>query len=112
MMTGKKFGQFLIEKEIGAGAMGTVYRGTDTKTGGKVAMKFISTGLDSSPKALARFERETKILKALRHPNIVRLLAYQLEKGRPFYVMEFIEGESLEKLLERRGRLEWEEVVR
>jgi serine/threonine-protein kinase len=112
MLAGKQLKEYLIEKEIGSGAMGTVYRAKNTETGDRVAFKFISSGLDGSPKALARFEREMAILKALRHPNIVRLLKSGHLSGKPFYVMEYIEGETLERMLRRRGRMEWEEVVR
>lgn len=112
MIAGQKLDRFIIEKEIGAGAMGTVFRATDTKSGEKVAFKFISTGLDTSPKAMARFEREMAILKTLHHPNIVQLKATGTYRSKPFYAMEYIDGESLEDMLQRRGRLDWEEVVR
>jgi serine/threonine-protein kinase len=110
MQTGQQLGPFTIEKQVGEGAMGTVYRARHDKTGQAVALKIIS-GADITPNTIARFERETAILKKLNHPNIVRLLATGRIRGTPFYVMEFIEGETLEALLERRGRFTWQEVV-
>jgi eukaryotic-like serine/threonine-protein kinase len=111
MLVGQQIGPFAVDKEIGAGAMGTVYRARYTKTGQEVAIKIISAGLDTNSTTLARFEREAAILKTLDHPNIVRLFATGRYRAAPFYVMEYIQGETLEHLLERRGRFTWEEVV-
>jgi serine/threonine-protein kinase len=111
MIAGKKIGPFEIERELGSGAMGSVYRALYTENGKRVAIKIIAPGLASNETALARFEREAAILKQLRHPNIVRLYATGRYHGTPFYAMEYIEGESLDKVIQRRGRLTWEEVV-
>src|SRR5262245_38486194 len=111
MLVGKAIGPFVIEKEIGHGAMGTVYRGYERKTNKPVAVKMVSTALESNPGALARFERECEFLKKLRHPNIVRLYATGSYRHTPFYVMEFIKGETLQEILSRRGRFPWEDLV-
>jgi serine/threonine-protein kinase len=111
MQAGQELGPFTVEKEIGSGAMGTVYRGRYTESGQAVAVKIINSGADAHPTALARFEREANILKKLKHPNIVRLHATGRHRKTPFYVMEFVDGESLETLLQRRGRFTWEETV-
>ncbi|MBX7102868.1 MAG: serine/threonine protein kinase [Gemmataceae bacterium] len=108
---GKYLGPFVIEGELGSGAMGTVYKANYTETGQDVAIKIIGLGLAGNESALARFEREAEILKQLRHPNIVRLFATGRYKKTPFFAMEYVEGESLDKIMERRGRLPWEEVV-
>jgi serine/threonine-protein kinase len=111
MLTGQKVGPFVIEKELGSGAMGTVYRGTHTKTGQKVAVKFMSPSLGGNDRSLARFEREIAILKQLKHPNIVRCFGASKFQGMPYYAMEYVEGESLDYVMERRGRITWEELV-
>lgn len=111
MQTGEQVGPLAIEQELGSGAMGTVYLARHVETGAKVALKVMLAGLGSNPKAEARFEREADVLKQLRHPNIVRLVASGRYRGKPFYAMEFIEGESLDKILERRGKLSWQEAV-
>jgi len=72
MLVGKALGPYVIDREIGHGAMGTVYHGFEHKTNKPVALKIVSAGLDSNSAALARFERECEFLKRLRHPNIVR----------------------------------------
>src|ERR1700680_3970583 len=104
MLAGEQIGPFAVEKEIGAGAMGAVYGARYTKTGLAVAIKIIGTGLDRSPTTLAGFQREMLILKKLTPPNIVRLYATGKFRGKPFYAMEYVKGESLDHTLERRGR--------
>jgi serine/threonine-protein kinase len=112
MLVGQQLGPFLIEKELGAGAMGAVYRGKYLKTGQVVAIKIMAPGLGtSSDSAVKRFEREAKILKQLTHPNIVRLFGIGKHQGTAYYAMEYIQGESLDKVMARRDRMTWEEVV-
>jgi eukaryotic-like serine/threonine-protein kinase len=111
MLVGKKIGPFVVDKELGSGAMGAVYRGRHADTGDKVAIKVVAPGLATNANALKRFKRETSILKQLAHPNIVKLIASGKMHGTPFYVMEFVEGESLDHVMERRGRITWEELI-
>jgi serine/threonine-protein kinase len=112
MLVGQQIGPFLIDKELGSGAMGTVYRGTYTPTGVRVAIKIMAPGLGTTnPNATQRFEREAAILKQLKHPNIVRLYGVGKAQGMRYYAMEYIEGESLDKVMARRDRMTWEEVV-
>src|SRR6516165_1267623 len=109
MLLGQSIGPFAIEKEVGNGAMGTVYLARHEK-GVRVAIKVMAPGL-SSKVASERFKRESDILKQLKHPNIVRLIASGRYRNSPFYAMEYIEGESLDQVMARRGRITWEEVV-
>jgi serine/threonine-protein kinase len=111
MLAGKAIGPYYIYNEIGHGAMGTVYQGYDNKSKKPVAVKMIGAGLSSNPGAMARFQRECEFLKKLRHPNIVRLYATGNYQKTPFYVMEFIAGETLQDVLARRGKFPWEDVV-
>ncbi|QEL18260.1 serine/threonine protein kinase [Limnoglobus roseus] len=116
MFVGQKFGPFEIDKELGSGAMGSVYRAKFTHEGkvSRVAIKVVALGLLGNESAMARFEREANILKQLRHPHIVRLVATgRLGKSQPtpFIAMEFVEGESLDHILGRRLKLGWEEVA-
>ena len=111
MLVGKRIGPFLIDKELGSGAMGAVYRGKHADTGEKVAIKVVAPGLAANANALKRFKRETSILKQMDHPNIVKLIASGKVHGTPFYVMEYVEGESLDHVMERRGRITWEELI-
>jgi len=111
MLLGKKIGPYLVEKELGSGAMGAVFRGKHTGTGDRVAIKIIAPGLTANESAMRRFQREIDILKQLEHPNIARIYRSGKLQNTPFYVMEYIEGQSLDLVLGRRDRLPWEEVV-
>ena len=110
LAVGDQIGPFTIEKEIGNGAMGTVYRALFAQRKMHVALKVMAPGL-SSETALKRFKREADILKQLKHPNIVRLVGIGKHHKNPYYAMEFIEGESLDHVMARRGRISWEDVV-
>jgi predicted Ser/Thr protein kinase len=117
MLVGQTIGtgayRFEIESELGSGAMGTVYKAAFHKDGkvGPVALKIVSLGLLGNEGAMARFEREANILKQLKHPHIVRLIASGAYRKTPFIAMEFVDGEPLDRVLARRGRLAWEEVL-
>ena len=115
MLIGQQIGPFEIEKELGSGAMGTVYRAKFQRSADKVvpvALKVVAFGLLGNEGAMARFEREANILKQLKHPNIVRMIAHgKIKKTNPYIVMEYIDGEALDRVLARRGKLGWEEVL-
>ena len=88
-------GRFLIEREVGRGGVGIVYRAADDVTGQPVALKVIAiSGVDAGEEA--RFRREGRVLAGLRHPGIVRLVAFgQLDDGAPYVAMEWLEGEDI-----------------
>jgi serine/threonine-protein kinase len=111
MNPNKEVGPFTVERELGSGSMGSVYLAR-YKNGQRVALKFLGAGVLSSTKAAERFEREAEILKQLKHPNIVRLFGHGKHQKMPYYAMEYVEGQTLAQILEQRGRLPWEEVVR
>jgi serine/threonine-protein kinase len=111
MLVGQQIGPFAVEKELGAGAMGAVYCARHAETGQRVAIKVVAPGLAGNATIMARFKREAAILKQLNHRHIVRLVATGKFRGTPFYAMEYVDGESLDRVMARRGRLTWEEVV-
>jgi tetratricopeptide (TPR) repeat protein len=88
-------GRFAIEREVGRGGVGIVYRAFDQVTSQPVALKVIALpGVDAGEEA--RFRREGRVLAGLNHPNIVRLVAFgQLDDGAPYVAMEWLEGEDL-----------------
>ena len=101
MLVGQRVGPFAIEKTLGSGAMGTVYLGRYEKTGQHVAIKLMSPGLSGNETIQARFEQEAAILKKLHHPNIVRFFGTGHYQGSPYYAMEYVQGESLDHVIER-----------
>ncbi|MCY1014468.1 serine/threonine-protein kinase PknK [Pyxidicoccus sp. MSG2] len=90
--------RFVLEFEIGAGGMGTVYRGRDNETGAPVAVKLIGGRAGQDP---ARFMREAHTLAHLNHPAIVRYIAHGVDEGLPYLVMEWLAGEDLGERLKR-----------
>jgi eukaryotic-like serine/threonine-protein kinase len=111
-MIGQKLGPFLIEAELGSGAMGLVYLGIYEEKNKPVAIKVISDGQIGKGKALERFKREATILKQFRHPNIVRFIGEgKTRSGTVYYAMEYIKGPTLDKVLSQRDSLPWREVV-
>ena len=86
---------------LGAGGMGEVYRGRDTKLGREVAIKVLPEAFAQNEERLARFEREARLLASLNHPNIAALYGLEQSDGVQFLVMELAEGETLAERLRR-----------
>jgi eukaryotic-like serine/threonine-protein kinase len=91
------FGQFRLERQVGRGGLGAVFRAVDSRTGATVALKMLPPGAD--PMGLTRLRREFAALRTLSHPNIVRVLDVGEEDGIPWLSMEFVEGLSLREWL-------------
>lgn len=107
----RMIGPFLLEKKLGVGGMGIVYKATYTKNGADCAVKLLPLVLSGNQMLVERFEREMKILKKLKHPRIVQFYGGGSQDGRHFYAMEFIDGGTLAELLNDKGRLPWEQVI-
>jgi serine/threonine protein kinase len=110
-LIGERLGSFRIESILGSGAMGVVYRGTNEKTGREAAVKVVNGDYAPGGKIRDRFEREAEILQQFRHPNIVRFLAVGRFRGTSYIAMEYVQGETLEKMIQERDHLPWREVV-
>jgi serine/threonine protein kinase len=91
--------RFRIESQVGQGAMGTVYRGTDLRSNADVAVKVLAPEHCRKTKVLARFEREAGLMMQLRHPNIVQLLGHGRLRALPYIVMEYLDGMTLSEVL-------------
>jgi serine/threonine-protein kinase len=91
--------------ELGAGAMGVTYRARDTILRSIVALKVIARQLAADATVRARFLREARAAAQLHHPNVARVTHYGEQEGECFYVMEFVEGETLERRVRRDGPL-------
>ena len=107
---GTRLGAYEILAPLGAGGMGEVYRGRDTRLGREVAVKVVSERLTSDSHALARLQREARAVAALSHPNIVALYDLGSENGVPFIVMELLEGEPLSQCIAA-GGLPWRRAL-
>ncbi|MFD0638682.1 serine/threonine-protein kinase [Catenulispora yoronensis] len=106
-------GRYELRRRIGGGSMGEVWRGRDLVLGRTVAVKIVLPALLDTPTFRARFVAEARVMAMMDHPGIVGVFDYGYAEtddpdtpGAAFLVMEFIEGESLDKVLARTGPLE------
>jgi len=99
-------GSYRIDGLLGEGGMGAVYSATHLRLDKRVAVKVMARELAAAPDALMRFRREALVTGNLGHPNIVQVFDFSTTPtGEPFLVMEFLDGEDLERRLRRQGRL-------
>ncbi len=97
---------------VKAGGMGAVYEAEDTKLGRRVAVKILSPEFTQQPDMVRRFFREAKAPSFAQHPNIVEYLDFdQISGGVAYLVMEYLQGDDLERVLKRRGPLSWPELA-
>jgi serine/threonine protein kinase len=97
--------------ELGRGGMGITYKAYDTKLRRVVALKVINGARLNSDIARQRFLREARAAAALQHQNVASIFNLGTKSGEYFYVMEFIDGETLNAYVRRRGPLEITEAL-
>lgn len=97
--------KYEIERVIGCGGMGTVYRCLQVEFGRAVAIKLLHAGAIDD-KQYARFEREAAVMNTLMHRNIVTFYAFGMHAGAPYIVTEFLPGQTLEKVLFENGPMD------
>jgi TonB family protein len=106
----KQFGRYVVEDEIGDGAMGRVYRCSDPLMQRLVAVKTVKTEYltgETAEDYLRRFRREAQAAGRLSHPHIVSIY----DVGETYFVMEYLEGTTLQALLAERGKLPLDEAL-
>lgn len=101
----RQFGNFLLERQLGAGGMGAVYLGRDITLNRVVAVKVLRPELLSDQKFMATFLREAEITASLNHPNIVQVYAFGQHEGVYYMVVEYISGGSLDDKILKLGRV-------
>src|SRR6476660_9117851 len=108
LSTGSRIGPYDILSPLGAGGFGEVYKARDTRLDRTVAIKILPS---TDPELKARFKREAKAIASLTHPHICTLYDVGHQDGTEYLVMEYLEGETLDKRLER-GPLPVDQLLR
>jgi serine/threonine-protein kinase len=105
-------GRYRLEQALGSGGMSTVYRGTHVRTGGKLAIKLLDPRLSGKTDMQERTLQEARAMMDISSNHVVR--AYDVGStptGQIYVVMEYLEGEDLDRLLQREGPLPWSRVA-
>src|SRR5947209_6674274 len=104
-------GRYRLEARIGSGGMSTVYRALDGTLQRQVAIKLMNREVATDSDQLERFRREARAVAQLSHPHVVGVIDAGEDQGRPYTVLEYIEGETLKERIRRMGRLPITEAV-
>ncbi len=106
-----RVGRFRILEKLGEGGMGSVYRAQDVADGTVVAVKMLRGRWDNQETAWRRLRKEARLLAEVNNPHVANLIELNEQDGAPYLVMEFVDGESLSKILARRKWLTETEAV-
>ncbi|MBN2573715.1 MAG: serine/threonine protein kinase [Deltaproteobacteria bacterium] len=103
---GQTFGNFQVVRLLGEGGFGEVYEAENPFLQRRAAIKIMHTGLDQDPELVRRFLNEARAASAIRHPNIIDVFdAGVTSEGEPYILMEFLEGDSLQKVILQQGAM-------
>jgi serine/threonine protein kinase len=103
-LTGKKVGEYDVLGRLGVGGMGIVYEGIQRLIGKRVAIKVLLPQLSNEPELVGRFLSEARAVNAIGHRGIVDIFSFgQLDDGQHYFVMEYLEGTSFDRLLKDRS---------
>ena len=105
-------GNYRLDRELGAGGMGRVYRATDLSSGQEVALKLVLPQLVTSQESMERFRQEGRLAGGITHPRCVFVLAADQDGRFPYIVMEFVPGTNLHAYVALEGPLEQDEAIR
>ncbi|WP_437875843.1 serine/threonine-protein kinase [Sorangium sp. So ce513] len=97
--------KYRLERRLGGGGMGDLWLGFDIKLRRRVVIKFIRSFAATEPELIARFEREARASARVRSPYVIETYDYGVDRGCAFIVMEYLEGEDMNRRLEREQKL-------
>ena len=94
-------GRYRITEVMAAGSMGSVYKAERVPVGKLVAVKFLHASYANDSEFQARFDRETRVMSKLNHPNCVSVVDFGVWEGEPYLVMDFVDGETLRSMIDK-----------
>jgi eukaryotic-like serine/threonine-protein kinase len=110
--SGFTVGEYTIEKKLGEGGFGSVYRAVHPLIGKTVAIKVLNRQYSSNPQMVSRFIAEARAVNQIRQRNIIDIFSFgALDDGRHYYVMELLEGMTLDEFIRSKGRLSVEVAI-
>lgn len=112
LIKGQRLGGFELEDTLGVGGMATVLRARDVQLDRPVALKILPPEMAASPDNVLRFHNEARSAAKLDHEHIARVYSFGSDQGLHFIAYEFVEGETLRALIQKRGRLPVAEALR
>lgn len=108
-MIGKNLGHFVIQELIAEGGMGVIYRASHDVIGKQAAIKVLSEKYSQDMNMIKRLHREARAVNRIGHPNIIDIFDFgRTEDGCEYFIMEYVPGQSLTRIMEQRGRLHWD----
>ncbi|HWU87955.1 MAG TPA: serine/threonine-protein kinase, partial [Kofleriaceae bacterium] len=108
----QRVGEYEVAGKLGQGAFGSVFRAVHPLIGKEVAIKVLARKFSVDPEMVSRFIAEARAVNQIRHRHIIDIFSFgQLEDGRHYYVMEYLDGEPLDAVIEREGRLPLAEAI-
>jgi len=103
---GDRLGRYQLLEELGQGGMGAVFRARDDADGSTVAVKTLHPELAQTPEARRRFQREARLLAEVNTPYVTRLIEFNEDGGVPYLVMEFIEGKTIQHVIDEEQQID------
>jgi serine/threonine-protein kinase len=100
-----RIGHYKIVSELGRGGMGVVYKAHEESLNRYVAIKVLGEHLEEETEYIERFVREARSAAALSHPNIVQIYSISEEDGHHYFVMEYVHGTSVQRMIQSKGKL-------
>jgi len=109
---GQQVGEYVVDGKLGQGAFGIVFRAAHPLIGKVVAIKVLARKFSVDPEMVSRFIAEARAVNQIRHRHIIDIFSFgQLEDGRHYYVMEYLDGETLDARIARDGKLSLVEAL-
>lgn len=110
-MIGTEIASYRILEKLGEGGMGVVYKAVDTALDRMVAIKVLSSEFSRNPELVERFRAEARAQANLNHTNLATLYTFLVQDGNASMVMEFVDGETFEQMVSRRGQMSAQDAV-